>query len=164
VDGTLVVDGGTTINAPLTTATTSTVDVRTTMLTTPQSWSNNGTLRLTAVTTAANPTLAMTGQTFTNTATGVIDLPHGAGSNKYLTAALVENYGAMNVNTGFILTGTLNQRNLFTITSPRNANITTMNLLSGSTTTVQAGASLTVGTCSNTGGTVVGSVPAACNP
>jgi hypothetical protein len=164
LNGALVVTGTSTVTAPLTTSATALVDIRTTTLTTPQSWTNNGTLRLTAVNTSANPTLTMTGQTLTNTSAALIDMPTGAGPTRYINAATIENEGTMTVNAGFINNGIVNQRGTMSILSGTTT-IPTLNLFAGHATTVNGTLSVPTA-CSNAGTSITGTGtwPASCNP
>lgn len=164
VQGTLVVSGNTSITAPLTTTSGSEIDILASTLTVPQSWTSNGFLRLSAPTAAANPTLTMTGQTLTVASTGFLEMPIGAGTTRFLNAALLDNFGTLDIESPFTLgTGTLTQRLNMTIATGRSLTVGTLNLPPGSTTIVNG--TLNVTTCNNTGGSVSGAgVPALCLP
>lgn len=162
VAGTLAVSGNTVITAPLTNAPNSEIDVLVTTLSIPQSWTNTGFLRLSAPNNSNNPTLNMAGQTLTIANGAFLEMPIGAGANRYLDAALVENYGTMDIEAGFIFNnGTLNQRLNLTVATGRTFTLPTLNLLPGSTTIING--TLNVTTCNNTGGSISGTYPGSCN-
>ncbi|MBX3133716.1 MAG: hypothetical protein KF689_10065 [Gemmatimonadaceae bacterium] len=164
VNGTLVVNGVSTVAAPLTTGPSALIDIRTTTLTTPQSWTNNGTLRLSSISGAANPTLTMTGQTLTNASTGLVDMPTGFNVTRYINAGTIENEGTMTVASGFNNNGIVNQHGTMSILSGTTT-IPTLNLFAGHTTTVNGTLSVPTA-CSNAGNPITGEGvwPAACNP
>lgn len=164
VNGSLIVLGPSTVSAPITTGSAGLIDIRTATLVTPQSWTNNGTLRLTALNFSANPTLTMTGQTLTNSATGLVDVPVDLNINRYINAGTIENDGAISVAAGLINNGIVNQRGTLSILSGTTT-IPTLNLFAGHTTTVNGTLSVPTA-CSNSGGSITGTGtwPASCNP
>ena len=163
LQGKLITLTNTTISAPLTTTVGSDIEVRGTSLFHTQGLTNNGTIRLTSPAGPFASQLVMTGQTLTNAATGQILVPVGV-TSRQITAATVNNLGSINIDGGFTLAGTLDQRNTATVQPTRTATLTTLNLQPGSTTTV--GGTLNVTTCNRLGGTISGpgSIPAICLP
>jgi len=165
VAGTLAVTGATIISAPLTTAAGSEIDILAATLTVPQSWTNNGFLRFSAPTASPVPTLTMTGQTLTVSSSGAIEMPTGAGSNRVLNAALLDNSGTLDIASNFSFpSGTLTQRLNMAVAASRTFTLGTLNLPPGSTTIVNG--ILTLTTCNNTGGSISGggTIPASCLP
>jgi hypothetical protein len=164
VNGTLLTTAASTISAPISTGPSSLVEVRTNALTTPQSWTVNGVLRLAAPTTGFIPSLTMSGQTLTVAAGGSFESPLGVGTSRTIVLATLDNFGTVGVSANVNLgTAVLQQRGALAIGAGQTLTTGTLNLYSGSSTTFNGNLSAT--TCSNLGGSVSGSnVPASCNP
>ncbi len=162
VDGALLATGNLTVSAPITTSATGLIEVVNSVLSTPQDWTNNGEIRLSAPSASNNPQLAMAGFTLTNpgSITGAI----GAGPNRYITVDSLNNTGTINIDAGLIFAGTLVQRAAYSVPLLRLQTVDILSLETGSTTTVLG--TLSVTTCNKNGGVIsgTGTIPALCLP
>ncbi len=157
VNGALQVTSAATVSAPITTGAGSLIDVRANALTAPQSFTVNGILRMTSPSAGFNPTLTMTGQTLTIAAGASLETPFGAGTTRILNVGTIDNFGSVFISAPVQMNTTVfQQRSLLMVDASRTLTVGTLNLYSGSTTTVNG--AITATTCSNLGGTIVGSL------